>query len=264
MLYKKTVPLFATLIGFLANVCPIGLSARFDDCSKIDESRWSDEYQACLRVDIAKGADCYECIFAENEKSNPWVEALSILAPTAGLLGSAYLGYKTQKHWANTYKDTNQFWSNAFVSGQEACNGRLESYQAYLVERGSNPMSPTDFQGLLGHCNGLGIGSFAGMGGLYGNGFGGFGNPFLSAGYSPGFMSAMAGPYYGGGGPIGCSSGGFGIGIGIGIGIGGGSGIGVGQGGGGGCGGGIYAPPLMPGGIYGHAGGGGMFGSPFG
>ena len=44
-------------------------------------------------------------------------------------------------------------------------------------------------------CNGYQIGGMAGGMGFMGNGMGGFGNPYMSAGYSPGFMGGMSGPY---------------------------------------------------------------------
>ena len=46
-----------------------------------------------------------------------------------------------------------------------------------------------------GYCNGAPFGAFAGMGGgLFGNGMGGMmgGNPWLSAGFSPGFIIGTA------------------------------------------------------------------------
>ena len=43
-------------------------------------------------------------------------------------------------------------------------------------------------------CNASPLSSYAGFGGMFGTGFGGLGaNPFLSAGFSPGFIGGMGG-----------------------------------------------------------------------
>ena len=60
-------------------------------------------------------------------------------------------------------------------------------------------ISPDQSRGLLNTCNGNPYGSYAGFGGMIGNGFGGFGNPMIGAGYSPGFVGGMIGPGFGGG-----------------------------------------------------------------
>ena len=227
-----------------------------------ERMRYADEYRACLRMEIAGGADvdCVECLFAQQEKSNPWVDALGIVAGPLALFGSAYVGaryaYKSQKEWAGAYE-----------AGHAACTSRFNSYLDYNITRGSNPILPEQAEGLMS-CNGSPYGSFAGFGGLTGNGFGGFGSPFIGAGYTGGFMGGMMGPGFGLGGGFGMGGGfGNGLGIGGGISIGGGLGYpGFGMGGypmgggfglGGGIGGGINI-----GGGFGMPGMGGGFGMP--
>ena len=187
------------LLGSLVQIEIAQAQDRFQDCSNINQNRYPTEYRACLRMEIAGGGevDCVECLFSETEKTNPWVEALGVVAGPLAFLGSAYLGYKGQKAWANAYSDTNAHWAGAYTAGQEACSGRISGYQQYMIERGANPITPTQFEGLNAQCNGQGFGQYAGMGGQYGNGYGGYGNAWGSAGYSSGFMSGMVGPYYG-------------------------------------------------------------------
>jgi hypothetical protein len=124
-------------------------------------------------------------------------------------------------------------------------------------EYGDMTVSPEMFNNLT--CNGYSMGGFAGFGGMMGNGFGGFGNPWMSAGYSPGFMGGMMGPY-GMMNPYGGIGGGFGMGM---PGMGGiGGGIGIGMPGMGGIGGGvgIGMPGMGMGGMGMPGFGGGMFG----
>ena len=204
------------ILGLSLSSYPI--STLGGECDEISRELYPIEHRNCIRM-LSVGEDgCYECVYSENERSNPWVDAMSIIAPAASMLGSAYFGYKSQKRWADSYSDTNQYWSDAYKAGQTACNGRLSGYQGYLEQRGANPMSPEQFQGLMGQCNGVGMGAFAGMGGMYGNGFGGVGNPFISAGYSPGFMSGMMGPHFGPGNMYGPGNAGININGGINLG----------------------------------------------
>jgi len=207
-------------------------SSRYSACSQIMcESSYS-EFRACERYeeDYEKGGrrgrggrhgggDCYKCsinnesTYAENVSA--WMNPLAYI--TSGL-GSAYLGYKGQKAWAGAY-----------ASGHQQCTSRFNSYLDYNITRGSNPILPGQAEGLLGQCNGSGLGGYAGMGGLSGNGLGGFGNPYGAAGYSGGFLGGMIGPY-GGAFPGGGHGIGGGLSAGLHIGLNGGFGAGHGGG----------------------------------
>ncbi|MBC7428707.1 MAG: hypothetical protein H7336_08865, partial [Bacteriovorax sp.] len=250
------------------------------DCAGMNHPAYQDEYRACLRVDIAAsasaaGVDCIDCLFAAKEKeSNPWIEALGIVAQPLAYVGATYLGAK----YANKSQEA---WANSYAEGFKQCTNRFNSYLDYSVSSGANPILPADASTLQASCNGNGMGSYAGYGGLASNGVGGYGNPFQSAGYSSGMLGGMMGPNYGAGGYGAGVNGGYGTGLGYGLGsglsgmmgygypgLGGGlsGGINIGIGGGlGGLGGGLggYGYPGMGGGIGGQIGiGGGIGGYP--
>ncbi|RLA63935.1 MAG: hypothetical protein DRQ89_05555, partial [Epsilonproteobacteria bacterium] len=152
-----------------------------DQCAYIDQVLYPNEYRACLRMQIASSAniDCVSCLFAEEEKSNPWVEALGIVAAPLAMFGSAaitsYYDYKGQKKWANAYKE-----------GHKQCTNRFNSYVDYSIERGAAPILPEQATDLNNSCNGSSLGGYAGFGGgIGGGGIGLIGNPYIGGGFSP-------------------------------------------------------------------------------
>ncbi|MDD0854899.1 hypothetical protein HBN50_17495, partial [Halobacteriovorax sp. GB3] len=204
-----------------------------NDCQFIADSDSRDRCYLLRQSASIGGEVCVECLMMQPPKNDVWSERLNAVMPVVGLLGSAYLGYKSNKAWANAYE-------GYYNSGYEACKSNFNSYLDYSIERGATPIVAEDAQSMM-QCNGnfVGGGDFAGFGGIYGSGFGGLGgNPFLSAGYTPGFLGGMMGPYFSGSGGmypglgigIGGSLGGLG-GYGNGIGISGGITIGGGLGG---------------------------------
>jgi len=179
----------------------------FEDCNEnIDVNLYEDDYRNCRNTVLAinaadAGVDCIECITSQQQKSNPWLEALGIVAAPLAFFGSAYVGakyaYKTQKQWANAYE-----------TGYNACTSQFNSALDYNISSGATSYTASELSGMMGACNGGGLGgAYAGYGGLIGNGYGGVGNPWLSAGYSGGFMSGMMGPYYGNGAGININAG---------------------------------------------------------
>lgn len=240
---KKQIftPLFLSLILGLISISDVWAD-RFADCHRLQYDS-PDEYQMCLRVSMSshEGYDCYECM---QEESNPWLEALGMVVGPAALLGSvalssryAYKGVKAQ--------------SDAAVNISNNCRGTISDYSQALYDRGANPMSELAFQDAHSTCNGLPHGVYSGMGGIYGGGaYPGYGNSWLGAGYTPGFMGAMIGPYGGGFQGGGIHAGinpGLGLGLGLlGAGLAGG-GIGINANFNAGVGAGMY----RPGGMYG-------------
>ena len=183
MLTKKFVQILLLSLA-LFNIGAVVEAYEDDPCGYIDQYTFKAEHRACLRMEIlgSGSVDCVDCLFYEEPKTNPWVEALGIVAGPLAMVGSTYIAsryaYKGQQAWADAYR-----------YGHEACTNRFNAYTNYLQERGAAPMLPEQAQPMVARCNGIGMnGNYAGYGGLYGNGFGGFGNPYLSAGFSPGFM----------------------------------------------------------------------------
>lgn len=219
--------------------------------------------------------DCPDCERAclqqqqDAAQPNAWVEAAGLLAGPLAMLGStwvnSYYGYKSQKAWANTSSN----WADAYKSGNEACTNNFNSYLSYLNDRGANPLSSTDASSMMTGCNlNSSMNGYAGYAGLYGNGYGGVSNPWLSSGYSSGMMSGLMGPYYSGSLYSGMGTGGIGIsgtlgGWGInatGSGLGGGLGVYFGSGGNLGYGMGSTYPSISGTGGYGNSSYGGNIG----
>jgi hypothetical protein len=205
------------LILFTLLVACLGpaLAAEQKDCEGMNHPAYQDEYRACLRTNIAvsakeAGVDCADCIFAQEATgSNSWVEGLSAIAQPLAYLAGQYTIAKYQNK-------TQQAWANSYASAYTECTNRFNNYLSYTTSVGANPVTTADATAMSMSCNGNGYGSYAGYGGATGNAYGGYGNPFLSSGYSSGFMNGMGGMYqYGGASSIfnnGMTSGGMGIG----------------------------------------------------
>lgn len=145
------------------------------------------------------GVDCVNCA-AGSRGGQHWLsgvaEIVGAIAPPLAQFGVAYMGYKGQKATAEA-------WAGAARAGFEQCRLSQQDYLAYLQTNELPGMTPEQQAAM--RCNGYSLGGFAGLGGQFGNGFGGFGNPLIGGGYSPGFIGGMIGPYggynpYGGGG----------------------------------------------------------------
>ena len=163
--------------------------ADVEDCSGIDQAMYQSEYKACLRLQIAgsSNVDCIECLFAQEEKTSPWVEALGAVAAPLAYFGATWVGahyqYKSQKGWANAYNNANNKWANAYEQGHVQCTNRFNSYLDYNTSIGAAPVLAKQAESFAKACNQQPLGQFAGFGGLGGGLFGGGGNPFLSAGF---------------------------------------------------------------------------------
>lgn len=229
-------------------------------------------------------------IQSNRNSGNSWGGILSGVAELAGAVAPPLFGYLGVRAQANAYENVGTAFANAQATGYEQCALLQQNYVDSTYQYIQSNELPDREVGLPG-CNGFNLGGFAGGGGQYGNGFGGFGNPYFSGGYSPGFVGGMYGPGAGFNLGINANSGmfnpyaglgggGFGGGFGIGGGLGGfgggspgfGGGFGGGPGFGGGFGGGIntgintgasvqcFRAPC-PGGFGGGFGGNGGFGN---
>ena len=193
-------------------ITPLLLAA--DDCRELKNSD-QEEYMLCLeaavKVSNSGGDDCIECRYGQDRKptvGETIVEGLGVIAGPLAYFGSNLV-------WSNAYRDSNESWANAYQSGWEACTNQFDLYTTYLIDRGANPLTADEAESFTGNCNGYAYGQFAGYGGMTGTGFGGYGNGYLGAGYSSGFLSGMMGPnYYGMYG-----SSGLGMGLGLGMGM---------------------------------------------
>jgi hypothetical protein len=185
--------------------------------------------------------DCEDCRRRSGRGSNGTLSGIAEIAgailPPLAHLGSNWL-------WADAHLGSNQAWAGAASVGFEQCQLMQTNHIQSMYGNGT-----TDMQGFFSNnelpyeniappgCNGYQLGGFAGGMGFQGNGFGGFGNPMMQAGYSPGFIGGMSGPWgmqnpYGsvnGMGGFGMGMGGPGIGINIGGGFGGPGGFGMGM-----------------------------------
>jgi hypothetical protein len=225
--FKGKVLISLMSLTLLVNFENAAVASVGADCAGMNHPAYQDEYRACVNADIAiaatnAGVDCVECLFAQKEKqTSTAVELASVLAQPVAAVAMTYLGasygYKTQKAWANAY-----------ASGNTECTNRFNSYLNYNVERGSNPITTDEASTLNASCNGNSMGSYAGYGGLSGNGYGGYGNAFQSAGYSSAYLGGLMGPYYGTSG-VGYGTG-YGTGLGVGVGTGLSSMLGYGNG----------------------------------
>ena len=239
-------------------------------------------------VIVSVHGDVDHCVNCEGKKKGGGV--LSGIAEIAGavLPPLAYLG--SNWLWSDAYLGANQAWAGAAATGFEQCQimqtnhmhtlyGHSQAGSTMTLPGGStvvtNDLNNTGYFAAneLPHeyiappnCNGYHLGGFAGGMGFMGNGMGGFGNPWMQAGYSPGFMAGMYGPYgmnnpYGGMG-MGMGMGHPGMGV-MGMGYPGmGGGIGINLGLGGGMGGMGMGYPGMGGGIGIGVGGMGGMGYP--
>ena len=162
-----------------------------EECSGINANTHQDEWSFCVKAVTASNydIDCVECLMAQQEEeSNPWVEALGIVAGPLAYFGSAYVGAKY------AYK-SQQAWADAYESGYESCNSQFNSALDYNVSSGSTSYTADELSTLMSSCNGSSLGTYSGYSGLLGTGYGSYGNPYLSAGYSSNFMSGMLGNY---------------------------------------------------------------------
>lgn len=196
---KWTMKIRVLVILFTFVVTSIAYAGN-KDCEGMNHPAYQDEYRACLRTNIAAsageaGVDCIDCLFQKESDSNSLVQALAVVAQPVAYLAATYVSAK----YANK---TQEAWANAYASGFTQCTNRFNSYLNYNTTVGANPLTASDAASLNASCNGYGYGSYAGYGGMTGNAFGGYGNPFLANGYSNGFLNAYGGSYY----PYGASS----------------------------------------------------------
>ena len=178
------------LVGL--SIALLSVQSYASDCLDIyNTSNDIDSYNTCRKYDIMEGGDCIGCSLGDEHKTSTGVQLAGILA---GPL--AYLGVNAL--WSNQAGRDSRRRYNSQNYIHEQCTTRYQAGLAHIQTSKSNPASPQELA-MMNRCNGMpmGGGGFAGMGGVYGNGFGGFSNPMGAAGWGSGFMSGMAGPYGG-------------------------------------------------------------------
>lgn len=132
-------------------------------------------------------------------------EIVGAIAPPLAMFGSAYVG-------AKAHQRSNEAWAGAAAAGFEQCRLDHNNYYQYLSANELPGLTPAQQQAM--NCNGFGLHGYAG---LQNPGLGGW----YGAGYTPGFIGGMMGPYGGynpygmGGGYVGGAVGGMVGGIGM-------------------------------------------------
>lgn len=130
---------------------------------------------------------------------NAWLgDALGALFTAGGQVGSAYFHGRAQERSA-------QAWAGAAEAGFEQCAISQNNYLTYLSANELPAMSPDQRNAM--NCNGYQLGAYGGLGA---GGLGGY----YGAGYTPGMIGGMIGPYgqynpYGYGGVVGGAVGGI-------------------------------------------------------
>lgn len=143
--------------------------------------------------------DCVNCQVGSRKQST-WsgvAEVLGAIAPPLAQLGSAYFG-------ARAYQKGQEAWAGAAAVGFEQCQISQNNYLQYLQANELPALTPA--QQAAQNCNGYSLNQYAGLGGGM--------NGWYGAGYTPGFIGGMMGPYggynpYGMGGYVGGAVGGI-------------------------------------------------------
>lgn len=144
------------------------------------------------------GDDCVGCAHSRSSGGilTTLIEAAGkSVAPIANYFGrreEARAQRKIAEYWSNSQKEIHQTWADAYSDGFDSCNSRFSTALNYTIEYGTAPIRDELMQSF---CNDVHAGQFPGYAGLFADGYGGFGNGFLGAGYSSGFLSGMRGPY---------------------------------------------------------------------
>ena len=197
---KKKMPIVALVFSLLLLNTQSAQAQLYDVCeSQIPDG---EDYErarlSCIRRITSEefgGDHCIDCNLPELPEINPWAEVAKVaiggIAAVLPTYYSAKYAHKSAKAWATSYEN-----------GITSCHGAIDTYNAQLLERGSNPVLADQQNSMLATCNGYGMGAYAGYGGMYGGMYGGVYNPMIAGGYTPGFTGGMMGPNYGYGGGI--------------------------------------------------------------
>lgn len=144
--------------------------------------------------------NCVNCGVGSRQQStlSGIAEIVGAIAPPLAQFGSAYVG-------AKAYQRSNEAWAGAAETGFEQCRLNQANYLQYLSSNELPGLTPAQQSQM--NCNGFQLGGYAG---LQNPGLGGY----YGAGYTPGFIGGMMGPYggynpYGGGGYVGGAVGGY-------------------------------------------------------
>ncbi|MCO4754055.1 MAG: hypothetical protein KC478_06215, partial [Bacteriovoracaceae bacterium] len=160
---------------------------------------YHESLEACIGNDAniivstyGDGYNCVDCMSGSYRGGTYGV--LSGIAEVAGAVLPPVMGYLGVKAQSKAYLNANQAWAGAATSGFENCRLMQTNYVQDTYSHITTNGLP-DREVVPPGCEGYQLSAYAGGMGLMGNGMGGFGNPWYSAGYSPGFMGGMYGPY---------------------------------------------------------------------
>ena len=202
--------------------------------------------------------DCYECTIYrgyQESKASGTADVITAIGYGLGQLAGPAAQVWSNHMWSNAYENVQSKWALTASNAQDQCTERFNNYLSSIDSYGGSPWDSASATRFSKNCNGVPTYAYAGQGGMMGGMgmggmYGGSSNPWLSAGYSPGMMQGMMGPYgMNGGINLGMSYPGYGYGYPSG-------GVGFGMGGYMGAGG---FPPYLGGswGMGGYAGAGG-------
>lgn len=143
--------------------------------------------------------NCVNCQVGGRQQStlSGIAEIVGAIAPPLAHFGAAYVG-------ARAHERSNEAWAGAATAGFEQCRLNQANYLQYLSSNELPGLTPAQQSQM--NCNGFQLSGYAG---LQNPGL----NGYYGAGYTPGFMGGMMGPYggynpYGGGGYVGGAVGG--------------------------------------------------------
>lgn len=143
--------------------------------------------------------DCYECTIYrgyQESRASGTADIITAIGYGIGQIAQPAAQVWSNHIWANAYEDVQSNWALTARKAQNQCTQRYDNYLSHIDSYGGSPVEADDAIALSRTCNGVPTYAYAGMGGMSGAGmYGGVGNAWTSAGYSPGFISGMMGPY---------------------------------------------------------------------
>ena len=138
------------------------------------------------------------------------IAAVLGIAPAVSQIWTAKIGANAYRDVAQINADAQQGYYDALQQFPIECTNQIDLFlQRDTALAVNTNISTEGFQNLQEGCSSI-LGQFAGFGGQTGTGLGGFGNGYLGAGYTPGFLGGMLGPNFGAGGFYGGIGGGYG------------------------------------------------------
>lgn len=171
-----------------------GRGSWLETCSEMSEMA----QVMCIEMmsSYRRNGDCFDCAYNELARDygpSEAAEFMSAISPVF-VAGLQTLGTYFQ---ADAYRDSSRAYARSqermAAGNNEACllalDSRIAYYQSVELPPGAGSLDDHT-------CNGASAGAFSGFRGTLGNGIGGPGNPWMAAGYNPGFLRTFAGPAF--------------------------------------------------------------------